>query len=64
MNDTSSVSVAADEPSGQFEVIDLRPEDPRWGNLVAGHPEAMPYQHPAWSRVLEEAFGDRLAALG
>lgn len=64
MNDTSSVSVAADEPSGQFEVIDLRPEDPRWGNLVAGHPEAMPYQHPAWSQVLQEAFGYRLAALG
>ena len=64
VNDTSSASVQADQPSGQFDVIDLGPEDPRWGDFVAGQPGALPYHHPAWSQVLQETFGYRLAALG
>lgn len=64
VNDTSSPSVPADQPSGQFDIIDLLPEDPRWGNFVAGQPGALPYHHPAWSQVLQETFGYRLAALG
>jgi hypothetical protein len=31
---------------------------------VACHPGAVPYHHPAWSQVLKETFGYRLAALG
>jgi hypothetical protein len=64
VNDTSSASVQADQPSGQFDVIDLGPEDPRWGDFVAGQPGALPYHHPAWSQVLQETFGYRLATLG
>lgn len=64
VNHASSVSVRADQPSGQFDVIDLGPEDRRWGDFVAGQPGALPYHHPAWSHVLRETFGYRLAALG
>jgi hypothetical protein len=56
--------IQADRPSGQFEVIDLSPEDTRWADFVAGQPGALPYHHPAWSQVLRETFGYRLAALG
>ena len=48
----------------QLDVIDLDPEDPRWGDFVTGHPGALPYHHPAWSQVLQQTFGYRLAALG
>jgi hypothetical protein len=48
----------------QVEVIDLRLEDPRWQDLVAVSCEALPYHHPAWSQVLHETFGYRLAPLG
>lgn len=64
MNDASSLSVPADESSGQFDVADLHPEDPRWADFAAGHPDALPYHHPAWSRVLQDTFGYRLATLG
>jgi Acetyltransferase (GNAT) domain len=60
----SSASIQADQPSGQFDVVDLGPEEPRWGDFVAGQPDALPYHHPAWSQVLQETFGYRLAALG
>jgi CelD/BcsL family acetyltransferase involved in cellulose biosynthesis len=45
-------------------VVDLQPEDPRWAQFVAGHPDALPYHDPAWSHVLQEAFGYRPVALG
>jgi CelD/BcsL family acetyltransferase involved in cellulose biosynthesis len=61
---TGSVEDAADQFSGQFEVIELRPEDPRWRGFVAGRSEALPYHHPAWSHVLQETFGYRLTPLG
>lgn len=64
MNDTSSAPAPAEQSPGQLEAVDLRPEDPRWGDLVAGQPGALPYHHPAWSQVLHETFGYRLAALG
>lgn len=64
MDDTSSTSVQAGQLSGPGEVINLGPEDPRWGKFVAGQPDATPYHHPAWSHVLRETFGYRLAALG
>lgn len=64
VNDASSVFVAAQQHAGQFEVIDLSPEDPRWEDFISGQPSALPYHHPAWSEVLRETFGYRLAALG
>lgn len=45
-------------------VFDISPQDPRWEGLVAAHPEALPYHHPAWFQVLQEAFGYSPAALG
>jgi hypothetical protein len=64
VNDTSSASLQAHHSPGQSDVIELRPEDSRWADFVAGQPGALPYHHPAWSQVLQEAFGYRLAALG
>jgi len=64
VNHPSPASGQVDQPSGRREVIDLGPEDPRWGDFVAGHPDALPYHHPAWSQVLRETFGYRLATLG
>lgn len=64
MNDISSASIQADQSSGPFEVINLGPGDPRWADFVAGQPGALPYHHPAWSQVLQETFGYRLATLG
>lgn len=48
----------------QFDVIDLKPGDPRWERFVASQSAALPYHHPAWSAVLAETFGYRLAAAG
>lgn len=50
--------------SGPLRVIDLKPEDPRWARFVAARPEALPYHHPAWFQVLQQAFGYRPVALG
>lgn len=47
-----------------LRAFDLEPEDPRWEDFVASHPQALPYHHPSWSRVLREAFGYHNAALG
>lgn len=64
MDDIGSASLQADQRPGQLDVIDLGPEDPRWRDFVAGQPGALPYHHPAWSHVLQETFGYRLATLG
>lgn len=64
MNDSKATSVQADQSSGSAEVIDLGPEDSRWVDFVAGQPGALPFHHPAWSHVLRETFGYRLATLG
>lgn len=47
-----------------LRTFDLEPEDPRWVEFAESHPQALPYHHPAWSRVLREAFGYNNAALG
>jgi len=49
---------------GHLEVVDLDPADPRWADFAASQHDALPYHHPAWSRVLRETFGYKLAALG
>jgi len=34
----------------------LAPEDGRWLDFVSGHPEALPFHHPSWARVLSESY--------
>ena len=45
-------------------VVDLCPEDPRWADLAAGSPDALPFHHPSWFQVIQYAFGYQPAALG
>jgi CelD/BcsL family acetyltransferase involved in cellulose biosynthesis len=37
--------------------------DPRWTGFVAGHPQATPFHHPAWARVVAGCYGFRAFAL-
>jgi CelD/BcsL family acetyltransferase involved in cellulose biosynthesis len=38
-------------------IITIDPNtDPRWEQYVSAHPDALVFHHPAWLRVLEEAF--------
>jgi hypothetical protein len=41
VNDTSSVPVVREQPTDQFKVIDLNPEDPRWPNFRGGQPDVL-----------------------
>lgn len=45
-------------------ILNLAPDDSRWTDFVANHPDALPYHHPAWFEVLRETFGYAPAALG
>jgi hypothetical protein len=47
-----------------LRTFDLEPEDPRWEEFAESHPQALPYHHPSWFRVLQEAFGYHNATLG
>jgi hypothetical protein len=39
-------------------LVELNPlEDPRWDELVIGHPEGTIYHHSAWHQVLCETYG-------
>jgi hypothetical protein len=55
---------AAVSPCLGLRTFDLGPEDSRWAEFAAGHPQALPYHHPSWIRVLNEAFGYGNATLG
>ncbi len=57
-------AISSDPVSTRRRVFDLQPEDPRWERVVANHPDALPYHHPAWFEVLRETFGYKPAALG
>jgi CelD/BcsL family acetyltransferase involved in cellulose biosynthesis len=37
--------------------------DPRWGDFVARHPNATPFHHPDWIRVVASCYGYRAFAL-
>jgi CelD/BcsL family acetyltransferase involved in cellulose biosynthesis len=47
-----------------LQTFDLELADPRWAEFAASHPQALPYHHPSWLRVLREAFGYRNATVG
>lgn len=55
---------AADPCGLGLRTLDLEPGDPRWAEFAASHPQALPYHHPSWFRVLQEAFGYSNASLG
>ncbi len=37
----------------------LRPDDPRWAELVAADPNANIFHHPAWQALLSDSYGYR-----
>src|SRR5438128_7661442 len=43
-------------------LVDLR-TDTRWEAFLAGHPDAVIYQHPGWIRALEKEYGHECVAL-
>lgn len=45
------------------DVALLSPDDPRWLEFAAGHPEATPFHHPAWAAALADAYGFTAGAL-
>lgn len=50
--------------SEALRVREIDPQaDPRWEAFVAGHPDGLIYHHPAWLKVIEEAYGYRPASL-
>ena len=59
----SDVHAAGLCPPG-FQTFDLELTDPRWAEFAASRPEALPYHHPSWLRVLREACGYRNATVG
>jgi CelD/BcsL family acetyltransferase involved in cellulose biosynthesis len=38
-------------------------DDARWVDFVNGHPDALPYHHPAWTRTICETYGFQAFAL-
>jgi CelD/BcsL family acetyltransferase involved in cellulose biosynthesis len=42
-------------------ILDLT--DPGWRGFVAGHPEATPFHHPDWARLVADCYGYRAFAL-
>jgi CelD/BcsL family acetyltransferase involved in cellulose biosynthesis len=45
------------------ETIELEPEDPRWTSFAQSQPEATPFHHPAWARLLADCYGFRAFCL-
>lgn len=37
-------------------MLTLDIEDPRWRQLVATHPDAGPFHHPAWARTIADVY--------
>jgi CelD/BcsL family acetyltransferase involved in cellulose biosynthesis len=59
-----AVDTAASEASAAGRVVETDPfTDPRWESFVAGHPDAILYQHPRWLEVLQSAYGYELIPL-
>ncbi|MBO0807326.1 MAG: GNAT family N-acetyltransferase [Actinobacteria bacterium] len=44
-------------------VTRLELTDRRWGDFVAGHPEATPFHHPGWAGLVAGCYGFRAFAL-
>ena len=47
-----------------FQTFGMELTDPRWAEFAASRPDALPYHHPSWLRVLREACGYRNATVG
>ena len=46
---------------GDVSMLDLT--DLRWRDFVAGHPDATPFHHPDWARLVADCYGFRAFAL-
>jgi CelD/BcsL family acetyltransferase involved in cellulose biosynthesis len=46
---------------GDVSILDLT--DPCWGGFVAKHPDATPFHHPDWARLIADCYGFRGFAL-
>ena len=60
-----AVSTAASGAASEAgRVVETDPfTDSRWESFVAGHPDAILYQHPGWLEVLQSAYGYELVPL-
>ncbi|MDI3340752.1 MAG: GNAT family N-acetyltransferase [Sphaerobacter sp.] len=48
---------------GALRVVAIGTDDERWAAFVTSRPDALTYHHPAWSRVIQEAYGHTPAHL-
>jgi CelD/BcsL family acetyltransferase involved in cellulose biosynthesis len=46
---------------GTIRTLDI--EEPKWFDFVVSRPEATPFHHPAWARLLADCYGFRCFAL-
>jgi CelD/BcsL family acetyltransferase involved in cellulose biosynthesis len=44
------------EHLSEAQLLTLAIDDDRWLQFVLGHPEALPFHHPSWARVLSESY--------
>jgi CelD/BcsL family acetyltransferase involved in cellulose biosynthesis len=51
----------ADRQEGRLVRTEL--DEPRWRELVANDPHALPFHHPAWAQMLAECYGFRAFGL-
>jgi CelD/BcsL family acetyltransferase involved in cellulose biosynthesis len=40
-------------------IVEVGLDDPRWRDLVASHPAAVPFHHPGWAALLRDCYGFR-----
>lgn len=64
MRNTNIAPVTAPTHPSALRVVEVNAlTDPRWEAFVAAHPEGLIYHHPAWLRVLEREYGQKLLCL-
>jgi CelD/BcsL family acetyltransferase involved in cellulose biosynthesis len=51
------VPIMADDRSTRSRLVRIDLDDPAWQELVANHPQALPFHHAAWAQMLAECYG-------
>jgi CelD/BcsL family acetyltransferase involved in cellulose biosynthesis len=46
-----------DDRSTLSRLVRVDLDNPAWQELVASHPQALPFHHPAWAQMLAECYG-------